>query len=47
MRGAGLSSVLYAASSNTDTDFIVKLSEQFAPAAAEQTNTQPTVPRGQ
>src|SRR6202022_4228197 len=33
--------VLYAASSNTDTDFIVKLSEQFAPAAAEQTNTQP------
>jgi putative CocE/NonD family hydrolase len=33
--------VLYAASSNTDTDFIVKLSEQFAPSAAEQTNAQP------
>ena len=33
--------VLYAASSNTDTDFIVKLSEQFPSAAAEQTNAQP------
>ena len=33
--------VLYAASSNTDTDFIAKLSEQFPSAAAEQTNAQP------
>jgi predicted acyl esterase len=28
--------VLHAASSNTDTDFIVKLSEQLPQAAAEQ-----------
>jgi putative CocE/NonD family hydrolase len=33
--------VLHAASSNTDTDFIVKLSEQFPQAAAEQGKVQP------
>ena len=39
--------VLYAASSNTDTDFIVKLSEQFPPAAAEQAERAAALPRGQ
>ena len=33
--------VLHAASSNTDTDFIVKLSEQFPQVAAEQGKVQP------
>jgi uncharacterized protein len=33
--------VLHAASSNTDTDFIVKLSEQLPQAAAEQGKVQP------
>ena len=33
--------VLYASSSNTDTDFIVKLSEQLPQAAEEQGNVQP------
>jgi putative CocE/NonD family hydrolase len=33
--------VLHAASSNTDTDFIVKLSEQLPQSAAEQGNAQP------
>jgi hypothetical protein len=33
--------VLYAASSNTDTDFVVKLSEQFPPTAGEQAGAQP------
>ena len=33
--------VLHAASSNTDTDFIVKLSEQFPQASTEQGKVQP------
>ena len=33
--------VLYAASSNTDNDFIVKLSEQSAQPAGEQKGQQP------
>src|SRR5262245_32135058 len=33
--------VLHAASSNTDTDFIVKLSEQFPQAEGEQGKSQP------
>ena len=32
--------VLYASCSRTDTDFVVKLSEQYPPAAAEQANAQ-------
>ena len=33
--------VLYAASSNTDTDFVVKVSEQFAQPGGEQSGQQP------